>query len=427
MPSLNELTATDIAQGVAAGNFTAEAVTRACLDRIAEREPIVQAWVNLDPDHALAQARALDRGPNRGALHGVPLGVKDIIDTVDFPTEMGSPIYKGNRSACDAACVAVARAAGAVIIGKTVTCEFAGMHPGPTTNPHNPKHTPGGSSSGSGAAVADFHAHAAFGTQTGGSLLRPAAYCGAVGYKPTFNLINRSGIKFAAESLDTIGLIARTVDDVELVTAAVINKAPAFRKCESAPRIGLCHTPLWDTAQPETKQAVEDAATRLATAGATVREMVLPEIFSRLFYASRETINNYERSKSMAADWFAHGDRISKVLGGRVREGLAMKHQAYVEALKLAEHCRALMEQEFVGVDAILSPCVKGEAPAGLNPTGDPAFQQFWTVLYGASMSLPTHRGPNGLPVGIQLVAPRYEDDRLFAIARWVMEKLGAA
>ena len=158
MPSLNELTATDIAQGVAAGNFTAEAVTRACLDRIAEREPIVQAWVNLDPDHALAQARALDRGPNRGALHGVPLGVKDIIDTVDFPTEMGSPIYKGNRSACDAACVAVARAAGAVIIGKTVTCEFAGMHPGPTTNPHNPKHTPGGSSSGSGAAVADFHA-----------------------------------------------------------------------------------------------------------------------------------------------------------------------------------------------------------------------------------------------------------------------------
>jgi Asp-tRNA(Asn)/Glu-tRNA(Gln) amidotransferase A subunit family amidase len=426
MPALNQLSATEIVQGIGGGKFTAEAVTRGCLDRIAEREPTVQAWASLDPDHALAQARALDRGQKRGALHGLPLGVKDIIDTVDFPTEMGSPIYKGNRAACDAACVAVARAAGAVILGKTVTCEFAGMYPGPTTNPHNPKHTPGGSSSGSGAAVADFHVYAAFGTQTGGSVLRPAAYCGAVGYKPTFNLINRSGIKFAAESLDTIGLIARTVDDVELVTAALINKAAAFRRLDRAPHIGLCHTPLWDTAQLETKQAVEDAATRLAAAGATVREMVLPEIFSRLFHASRETINNYERSKSMAADWAAHGDRISKVLGGRIREGMAMKHDDYIAALKLAEHCRALIEQEFVGIDAILSPCVKGEAPAGFNPTGDPAFQQFWTVLYGPSMSLPTHRGPNGLPVGIQLIAPRYEDDRLFTVARWVMEKLGA-
>ena len=427
MPSLNQLPAVDIARGIEAGTFTAEAVTRACLDHIAEREPAVQAWTNLDPDHALAQARALDRGPRRGALHGVPLGIKDIIDTVDFPTEMGSPIYKGNRAACDAACVAVARAAGAVILGKTVTCEFAGMYPGLTTNPHNAKHTPGGSSSGSAAAVADFHVHAAFGTQTGGSVLRPAAYCGAVGYKPTYNLINRAGIKFAAESLDTIGLIARTVDDAEFVTGAVINKPPAFRQCESAPRIGLCYTPLWETAQPETKQAVEDAATRLAAAGATIREIVLPEAFSRLFYASRETINNYERSKSMAADWAAHGDRISKVLGGRVREGMAMRHDDYIAALRLAEHCRALIEQDFVGIDAILSPCVKGEAPAGLNPTGDPAFQQFWTVLYGPAMSLPTHRGPNGLPVGIQLVAPRYEDDRLFAIARWVMGKLGAA
>src|SRR4029079_10779792 len=188
------------------------------------------------------------------ALHGVPIGVKDVIDTFDLPTEMGSAIYKGNRAACDAACVADSRAAGAVILGKTVTAEFAGMFPGPTTNPHNPAHTPGGSSSGSAAAVADFMVPAAFGTPTGGWGLRPAAYCGVVGYKPTFNLINRSGIKFAAESLDTIGLIARTVDDVELVMAAVINKAPAFRKCESAPRIGLCHTPLWDTAQPETKQ-----------------------------------------------------------------------------------------------------------------------------------------------------------------------------
>src|SRR5499425_151666 len=250
MPSLNELSCTEIVQDIAAGKFTAESVTRDCLERIKAREPTVQAWATIDPEHALAQARALDRGPPRGALHGVPIGVKDVIDTVDLPTEMGSPIYQGHRAACDAACVAVARAGGAVILGKTVTAEFAGMFPGPTTNPHNPAHTPGGSSSGSAAAVADFMVPAAFGTQTGGSVLRPAAFCGVVGYKPTFNLINRSGIKFAAESLDTIGLMARTIDDVELVTAVVVGKEPAPRTLSSAPRLGLCRTPLWDTAQP---------------------------------------------------------------------------------------------------------------------------------------------------------------------------------
>ena len=423
---LNELSATQIAHGIASGKFTAEAVTRDCLERIKAREDTVKAWATVDPELALKQARALDREPRRGALHGVPIGVKDVIDTVDLPTEMGSPIYKANRAACDAACVAVARAAGAVILGKTVTAEFAGMFPGPTTNPHNPAHTPGGSSSGSAAAVADMMVPAAFGTQTGGSVLRPAAYCGVVGYKPTFNLINRSGIKFAAESLDTIGLITRTVDDAEFVTAAVINKVPAQRTMESAPRLGLCRTPLWDTAQAETKHAVEDAAKRLSAAGASVREITLPEEFSRLFEASRETINNYERSKSMAADWATHGDRISKVLGDRIKLGMAMRHDDYVAALRLAEDCRAKIERTFEGLDAMISPCVKGEAPRGLNPTGDPAFQQFWTVLYGPSMSLPTHRGPNGLPVGLQVVARRYDDDRLFACARWIMEKLRA-
>jgi amidase len=427
MRSLNELSCTEIVQGIAAGKFTAEAVTRDCLKRIQAREATVQAWATVDPELALKQARKLDSGPRRGALHGVPIGVKDVIDTFDLPTEMGSAIYKGNRAACDAACVAVARAAGAVILGKTVTAEFAGMFPGPTTNPHNPAHTPGGSSSGSAAAVADMMVPAAFGTQTGGSVLRPAAYCGVVGYKPTFNLINRSGIKFAAESLDTIGVITRTIDDAELLTAAVIGKTPARRAMESAPRLGLCRTPLWDTAQPETRHAVEDAAKRLAAAGASVREITLPEEFSRLFHASRETINNYERSKSMAGDFAAHGERISKVLSDRIRLGMAMRHDDYLAALRLAEDCRARIEVAYEGLDAMISPCVKGEAPRGLNPTGDPAFQQFWTVLYGPSMSLPTHRGPNGLPVGLQVVARRYDDDRLFACARWIMAKLGAA
>jgi Asp-tRNA(Asn)/Glu-tRNA(Gln) amidotransferase A subunit family amidase len=425
MGQLNALSATEIAQGIAAKKFNAEAVVRDCLARIEAREPVVKAWATIDPDYALRQARELDRGPSRGALHGVPIGVKDIIDTADLPTEMGSEIYKGNRSFSDAACVAIVRAAGAVILGKTVTAEFAGMSPGPTTNPHNPAHTPGGSSSGSAAAVADHMVQAAFGTQTGGSVLRPAAYCGVVGYKPTFNLINRAGIKFAAETLDTIGLLANTVDDVELITAVLVGKTPAYRTLARAPRLGLCRTPLWDTAAPETMAAIEDSAKRLAAAGASIREITLPEEFSRLYHASRETINNYERSKSMAADWAKHGARISKVLGDRIKLGMASKHEDYVAALQLAEQCRSRIAQSFDGVDAIIAPAVKGEAIPGLQHTGDPAFQQFWTVLYVPSLTLPTHRGPTGLPVGIQVVAPRYADDNLFACARWIWQRLG--
>jgi amidase len=423
---LNQLSCTEVARGIAARQFTAEAVVRGCLARIEAREPVVKAWATLDPELAIRQARALDRGPSRGALHGVPIGVKDIIDTADLPTEMGSDIYKGNRPFSDAACVAIMRAAGAVILGKTVTAEFAGMFPGPTTNPHDPAHTPGGSSSGSAAAVADHMVPAAFGTQTGGSVLRPASYCGVIGYKPTFNLINRAGIKFAAESLDTIGLLARTVDDVELIIAVLVNRSPRFGKMESAPRLGVCRTPLWETAQPEAKRAVEDAAARLAATGARVKEIMLPEEFSELHHAARETINNYERSKSMAADWAKHANRISKVLGDRIKLGMATRHEDYVAALQLLERCRARIEALFEGIDAVIAPCVRGEAPAGLGHTGDPAFQQLWTAVHVPAMSLPTHRGPKGLPVGIQLVARRYEDERLFACARWVLERLGA-
>ena len=349
MPNLNKLSATEIARGIAAKKFTAEAVVRDCLDRIAEREPTIHAWASIDPDYALMQARALDMSPSsRGPLHGVPIGVKDIINTEHYPTEMGSPIYNGHRSRGDAACVALARMAGAVILGKTVTAEFAGMFPGPTANPHNPAHTPGGSSSGSAASVADFHVPLAYGTQTGGSVLRPASYCGCVGFKPTFNLINRQGICFAAETLDTIGFIARTVDDVEFITAVLVNKPPAYTRLDSPPRLGLCRTPLWDTAEEPTRQAVEDAAKRLAAAGASVKEIVLPDEFEKLYYTARETINNYERSKSMAADWQHNADRISKVLADRVRKGFAMKHEDYIAALQLADRCRARIDDSYV-------------------------------------------------------------------------------
>ena len=423
---LNELSAAQIAGRIAAREITAEEVVGDCLARIAAREPVVNAFAHVDPELSLRAARALDRGPIRGALHGVPIGIKDVIDTADRPTQMGSPIYRGHRPACDGACVALLRAAGAVILGKTITAEFAGMTAGPTANPHNPAHTPGGSSSGSAAAVADFMLPAALGTQTGGSVLRPAAYCGVIGYKPTFGAFNRAGLKFAAESLDTIGLMARSIDDVALISSVLLGGQPgAPAGPGGAPTIGLCRTPLWETAEPATRHAVEDAAARLAGAGATLREVVLPDDFAGLKTAARETINNYERSKSMAAEWASHRDLISAKLARCIELGMEMPYRDYLAAIALGESCRARLATVFEGCDVLLAPCVKGEAPAGLESTGDPSFQAIWTILHVPTMSLPTHRGPSGLPVGIQLVGRRHDDQRLFACARWVWERLG--
>ena len=425
---LNELSATETAGRIATAELTAEQVVADCLERIAAREPAIHAFAHVDPELALRAARTLDGGPSRGALHGVPIGIKDVIDTAGQPTQMGSPIYAGHRPACDAACVALLRAAGAIILGKTVTCEFAGMTAGPTTNPHNITRTPGGSSSGSAAAVADFMLPIALGTQTGGSVLRPAAYCGVIGYKPTFGAFNRAGLKFAAESLDTIGLMARAIDDIALITSVLLGGKPgATEPLGAAPRIGLCRTPLWDSAQADTKHAVEDAAARLAQAGAELREVVLPEDFADLRAAARETINNYERSKSMAAEWASHRDLISAKLRRCIELGMEMPYQDYLAAIRLGESCRARLPAVFEDFDILLAPCVKGEAPAGLDSTGDPSLQAIWTILHVPTISLPTHKGPRGLPVGIQLVGRRHEDERLLACAQWVWERLGSA
>ena len=424
---LNTLTATEIARATRAGELTCEAVLSDCLARIGEREQAVHAWATVDAELALRQARALDRSAARGPLHGVPIGIKDIIDTADLPTEMGSPIYGGHRPATDAACVALVRAAGAVILGKTVTCEFAGMTPGPTTNPHNLAHTPGGSSSGSGAAVADFMCPAAFGTQTGGSVLRPASYCGVFGFKPTFGAFNRKGVYPAAESLDTIGLIARSLDDLELISAVLELRTPCPpRALPRPPRVGLCRTPLWDKALPATVAAIESAAARLAEAGAPLREIALPDEFAGLRTAARETINNYERAAAMAHEWNGHREKISDRLRKRIEIGREMPHGDYLAALRLGETCRNRLPEVFGDVDVLLAPCADGEPARGLEETGDPGFQAIWTILHTPALALPTHRGPNGLPVGIQLVGQRYDDVRLFACARWIWQQLGA-
>jgi len=421
---LNELSACAIARGVADGSFSAEAVVCDCLERIEERDHKVKAWAYIESDLVIEQARAIDKSDAKGALAGVPLGIKDIIDTFDMPTDMGSPIYADNRTAADASCVALARRAGAVILGKTITCEFAGLTPNVTRNPRNLEHSPGGSSSGSAAAVADFMCAVGYGTQTGGSVLRPASFCGAVGYKPTYNLIARGGIKFAAESRDTIGLIGRSVDDVDLVASVLIAR-PLSSPRNAPPKIGLCRTHLWDAALPESKHAVEDVAHRLEAAGARIQDVALPESFSVLQEA-RTIVNPVERARSMAHEWNTTRAFISPGLTRQIEEGLSIPHARYIASLQRMKECRDALPAVFGEFDVLLVPCVTGEAPKGLSSTGDTRFQEFWTALHTPAITLPTHKGPNGLPIGIQLVGPLYRDDTLLAVARWAAERLAS-
>ena len=306
-----------------------------------------------------------------------------------------------------------------------MTCEFAGVAPGPTTNPHDPTRTPGGSSSGSGAAVADFMVPLAFGTQTGGSVQRPSSFCGIVGYKPTFGLINPQGVKPAAESLDTVGLMARSVEDVELSARVLTNAAPVSWLPEDARiRIGVCRTYAWDNAEPATRQAIEDAASRLAKTGLSVHDIDLPDGFNAL-QETREIINDYERARGMAWEWQNHSDQISDGLAKSIRNGLTMDVSRYVSAVQIVDVLRRSMKDVFSDVDVLLAPAVNGEAPIGLAYTGHHGFQSIWTQLRTPTVTLPTHAGPNGLPVGIQLVAPCYGDTDLLAVAQLIFRLLG--
>ncbi len=421
---LNQRFARELAQGIAAGAFTAVEATEACLARIAARDGVLKAWVHLDPEAPLAQARALDAGPPRGPLHGVPVGIKDIFDTFDAPTEMGSPIYAGHQPFADSYAVAALRAAGAVILGKTVTAEFAGMHPGPTVNPHDPSRTPGGSSSGSAAAVADFMVPVALGTQTGGSVLRPASFCGIVGFKPQFAAISRAGVKLAAETLDTVGVLARDVDDAAFLFDVLTGQPPGAPAERTAPPvIGFCRTVIWDRAAPETVQALEEARERLVAAGAAVDEVEMPGDFLAVD-RDRNVINSVERARTMAHEWHHHREAISDTLAETLTEGLATPHDAYLAALETCRQARGRLPALFGANDALLVPCVPGVAPAGLGSTGDPTFQGFWTALHVPTITLPTHRTADGLPVGIQLVGRPRDDAGLLSVARWALARL---
>jgi Asp-tRNA(Asn)/Glu-tRNA(Gln) amidotransferase A subunit family amidase len=418
--------AVEIAAAIAHSEMTCEDVARAVLTRIEEREPVVHAWAFVDKELVLDQARRLDRAVERGPLHGVPVGIKDVIDTADMPTQMGSPIYAGYRPKSDAACVGLLRAAGALIVGKTVTAEFAGATAGPTTNPHDPERTPGGSSSGSGAAVADGMVPLALGTQTGGSIHRPASYCGVVGFKPTRALLNRAGVKPAAESLDTLGILARHVEDVAGAFAVLSNSPFAPLQPLAPHRIGLCRTPHWSRAQPETVRACEDAAAQLGRAGVLVVDVDLPGRCAALAEA-REIVNAIQRAHAMADEWREHAAQLSEALQKTIRRGLATPSEHLVGALRTIEASRAEVEPLFADVDLLIAPCADGEAPRGLAWTGDHQFQSLWTMLDLPTVSLPTHAGPHGMPVSIQLVGAPYGDTRLLENAQSVWDLLSAA
>jgi Asp-tRNA(Asn)/Glu-tRNA(Gln) amidotransferase A subunit family amidase len=422
MSGAERLTASEAAARLAAGTLTAEALTRDCLERASARAE-VKAWAWLDPEHALAQARAADRAGRPGLLAGVPVGVKDVIDTVDMPTQHGSPIYRGNRPFADAACVALIRAASGIIFGKTVTTEFANRDPRETVHPHNPAHTPGGSSSGSAAAVADFQVPVGLGTQTGGSTIRPAAFCGVIGYKPSFGEFSRVGIKMQCHNLDTLGIICRSLEDVALMRGVLLAQDPhPVDRASAAPRIAFCRTPAWDHADPDTQALLERTASGLAAGGATVREVALTpaDILDH-----HRRIFKFEAARNYAYEYEVHGDKLSAALrDGLLTPGRALPLSAYVEAIETAEAFRHNLDDLFGDFDVLLAPSAVGEAPEGLSSTGDARFNAIWTLAWTPCVTLPSGIGRKGLPLGIQLVGPRFGDEALLDAAAWIETRL---
>ena len=422
----NAMHAIDALAAISAGRLTAEALIRACLERIAEREATINAFAWLDAAQAIAEARARDRAGASGPLHGLPIGVKDIIDTHDMPTQYGSIIHAGHRPSADAACVALAREAGAVMLGKTVTTEFALRHPGPTANPRNPAHTPGGSSSGSAAAVADFMVPVAFGTQTGGSIIRPASYCGVVGYKPSFNTINPTGVKPLANSFDTVGLFARCVEDCALVVGVLAGAADSAVPLEAMRprRIGLCRTHAWPEAEAATVRAVETAAGQLARAGVVVDEIVLPEEFAAFLEAQADVLR-FEAARVFAFERTQRAASLSPSSREELALGAALPRHRYLEAQALIARCRVLFAEAIAPFDLFLSASAQGEAPRGLGNTGEAMFNRLCSGLGVPCLNLPGFSGQHGLPVGIQVIGAMGDDLRLLRAAKWMESRVG--
>jgi Asp-tRNA(Asn)/Glu-tRNA(Gln) amidotransferase A subunit family amidase len=424
----NELEAWQAAQLLQSRELSAVDLMRACLDRIGLREGTIHAFAHLvSPDEAMAQARALDAGPWRGPLHGLPLGVKDLIDTADQPTGYGSAVYAGHRPAADAAAVALCREAGALLPGKTVTTEFAYVHPGPTRNPAGPldtPHTPGGSSSGSAAAVADCMLPLALGTQTAGSVIRPAAYCGIVGYKPTLGRVPRAGIKSLSETLDTVGAFGRSVRDVALLGSVLTGDRRLLADVNgNTPRIGLAGTPDWRSADDDVWAAWAQAQQALAPQAAAFADTTWPAEMPDLV-ALQKRVMAHEMARALSHERIHHRAALSEKLRALLDEGWAISAEGHAADLASTGAARALADRWFEDFDVLLAPSTTGEAPPGIAATGDPLFCRGWTLLGLPCIHLPFARGRNGLPVGLQLVGRANEDHRLLAAADWCWQRL---
>ena len=443
LTNLHSLSASDAVHLIRQGAIDSAQLVEACLARVRETDTQVQAWAFLDPDHALAQARAADdlkrQGLPIGPLHGVPVGVKDIFDTADMPTEYGSVLYAGRTPSRDAAAVAMLRAAGAVIIGKTVTTEFATQAPGKTRNPHDPERTPGGSSSGSAAAVAAGMVPLALGSQTNGSVIRPAAFCGVLGFKPTHGLIPRHGMFMLSRTLDQVGVFARTVHDLALLAGQLVGyderdpdtrpraRIPfaevAAEEPPLPPMFAFVKTPHWERADEETKEAFGELIEHL---GDRVEEV---ELFPSAAEAWQwhATIMEAEMAANLEREWKQGRDRLSDSLRAQLergREVRALDYQRAVARIRpIHESFVELFEQRY---DAILTPAAPGTAPKDLASTGDPSFCTLWTLCGMPAVSLPLLQGTNGLPLGVQLVGPRDGDARLLRTARWLAAAVAA-
>lgn len=434
-----EPSARDLRRALEEGRVSVREIVETCLARIDADEPRIRAWAHLDREFARAQADRLDAarraGRLRGPLFGIPVGVKDIVDTADLPTEYGSPIFAGHRPAQDAWLVSALKAAGAVILGKTVTTEFAAFTPGPTRNPHDPTRTPGGSSSGSAAAVAAGMVPLAVGTQTNGSVIRPAAFCGVIGYKPSYGLVPRTGVLEQSPTLDQLGVFARDLADAAMLGEALIGfdpedaatrpqaKPSLLRAAEEGlpvrPRLALLWLPSAERAEPAMREAMGELREAL---GDAVVELEPPPVFARALSVHR-TIWTAELAARFARLVRERGEGISEGFKEAVREGERVSAVDYQAALA----ARARMRAEFVDfmheIDAVLAPAAAGEAP-DLTTTGDPAFCTAWTLIGAPALTLPLFTGPSGLPMGLQLVAAPEDDERLFRVAAWLSRAL---
>lgn len=421
MKDLESLSATQAIKALAKREIKATDLLLSCLDRIGQRESHVKTWTSLGKENALTRAKELDKGAFKGILHGLPIGVKDLFDAYDLPTSYGSPIYANHYPVANAVSIALIRQAGGIILGKTVTTELASFKSGPTTNPHNSRHTPGGSSSGSAAAAADFMVPLATGNQTAGSIIRPASYCGVVGFKPSFGKVSTAGVKSLSASLDTMGCFGRTVEDVGLCVAAMSGDHHLARieKLHNKPRIAICKTSNWSFAQQETATAMavaRHAAERIAKS--TVVDIKLPKSCDDITQIQTRIMLS-EMSRSFLFERTHCPKKLSLILSKQLNDGAAISYAQYATDLLFAGSAKSSINVLFNDeVDLLIAPSGTGEAPYLKDGTGDPVFCREWTLLGLPCININVASGPNGLPVGVQLIAGPGKDHFLLSAAR---------